>query len=129
MPQETFDSLPVYEKKVIESLVNDVDDDIKNGEEFNAGAFIEAADFIYRGYNKSEAVQKVLLEAFDYFSTYDLLNDSNKGTQLSMALLFNSEASFKVKVPICDKEHSVVIKRETLKEFVPVWNKLRTTGF
>ena len=127
MPQEAFNSLPDDEKRVVEILVNVADDDIKDGNEFNPKAFIEAANFIYHGCDKSEAVQKAILEAFDYFSTYDLINDPIGGLKLSMGLLLNDEVSFNVKIPICDKEHSVVIKREALREFIPVWNKLRTT--
>lgn len=128
MPQDSFNALSTDEKFDVNLLVNIADDDIKDGREFNPEAFIEAANFIYKGCDKSEGVKKALLDAFDYFATYDLLNDHVRGLEMSMSLFFVGECSFHVKEKICDTDHSLVITRERLNDFVPVWTELRLTA-
>lgn len=125
MPQDAFNSLPEIPKIALEALVEVVDDYIKDGERFDAKAFVITANFIYNGY-PNETYRKAILEAFDYFSTYDIITDPFKGIQACASMMLEGTASFKIKIPICEQEHTVVIEKDKVYKFIGVYNDLMT---
>lgn len=127
IPQDSFNALSKDDKFNVQLLVEMVDDDIKDGKSFNAEGFIEAANFIYKGCDKSEGVKQALLDAFDYFVTYDVINDSQVSLIMSFKFLTEDSFSLHLKEKICDTKHTVVIKRKDFLKFLPVWNELRLT--
>lgn len=125
MPQDTFNSLPEVPKAALEALVEAVDDDIKNGGVFNPEDFVIIADFIYNAY-PNENYRKAILEAFDYFSTYNIITSPVRGMNLSMSLILNGKASYNTKIPICGQEHTLVIEKDKVYKFMGVFGDIMT---
>lgn len=127
MPQDSFNALPDIPKIALEALVETVDDDIKNGGTFSPEDFIIIANHIYKAY-PNETYRKAILEAFDYFSTYEIITSPFKGIQACASMLVSGSASFKIKVPICGQEHTLVIEKDKVYKFIGVYNDLMTRG-
>lgn len=125
MPQDTFNSLPEVPKIALEALVDAVDDDIKDGGVFRPEDFIIIADFIYNAY-PNENYRKAILEAFDYFSTYNIITDPFKGIQACASMMLEGTATFNIKTNICGQGHTLVIEKDKIYKFIGVYNDLMT---